>query len=148
MFHPGEGKEITLWQGYCPVHAGIDPGQILKLKKEHPLAKVVVHPECPHEVIDIADEALSTSGMCRYAGRRDVTQVIVGTETGIIHRMQKENPGKVFIPVSDHTVCPTMKMITLEKIVRSLETLSPEIKVPEDIRLKAAGAVNRMLEIC
>ncbi|MDD4874211.1 MAG: quinolinate synthase NadA [Dehalococcoidales bacterium] len=143
-----KGKKITLWPGFCPVHAGIKPGHILKLKKEYPLAKVVVHPECRPEVIEIADEVLSTGGMCRYAKLEGVTQMIVGTEIGIIHRMQKENPGKLFIPVFKQAVCPTMKMITLDKIIRSLETLSPEVKVPEDIRVKAIGAVNRMLEIC
>jgi len=134
-----KNKNFTFWPGFCPVHEGIKSETVLKLKKEFPLAKVVVHPECRPEVIELADEVLSTSGMCRYAGRKDVKQMIVVTETGIIHRMQKENPGKQFIPVSKQTICPTMKIITQEKILRSLETLSPEVKVPEEIRLKAIG---------
>ncbi len=141
------GKKYTFWPGFCPVHEGIKAETVLKLKREYPAAKVVVHPECRPEVIALADEVLSTSGMCRYASRPDVRQMIVVTETGIIHRMQKENPGKQFIPVSQHAVCRTMKSITLEKVLRSLETLTPEVKVPEDIRLKAIGAVNRMLRV-
>jgi quinolinate synthase len=85
--------------------------------------------------------------MCRYAGRPDVNQVIIVTETGIIHRLQKENPQKQFIPVSNTAICRTMKSISLEKVLHSLETLTPEVKVSEDIRLKAIGAVNRMLRI-
>jgi quinolinate synthase len=73
--------------------------------------------------------------------------MVVGTEIGIIHRLRKENPGKRFIPVSEQAICPNMKLITLEKVVRSLEEMSPEVKVPERIRLKAVAAVNRMLEV-
>jgi quinolinate synthase len=140
-------KKYTFWPGFCPVHEGIKAAAVIKLKKEYPAAKVVVHPECRPEVIALADEVLSTSGMCRYAKSPDVNQVIVVTETGIIHRLQKENPQKQFIPVSANAICRTMKSITLEKVLHSLETLTPEVKVPEDIRLKAIGAVNRMLRI-
>ncbi len=142
-----KNKKFTFWPGFCPVHAGIKPEAVLKLKKEYPRAKVVVHPECRPEVAELADEILSTSGMCRYAGLPEVTQMIVVTEIGIIHRLQKENPKKQFIPVSSAAVCPTMKLITPEKIIRSLETLTPEVKVPESIRTKAIGAVNKMLRI-
>jgi len=142
-----KNKKFTFWPGFCPVHAGIKPQAVLKLKKEYPRAKVVVHPECRPEVAELADEILSTSGMCRYAGLPEVTQMIVVTEIGIIHRLQKENPKKQFIPVSSAAVCPTMKLITPEKIIRSLETLTPEVKVPESIRTKAIGAVNKMLRI-
>ncbi len=95
------GKKMTLWPGYCPTHARILPEDIIRLKQEYPQARVVVHPECRPEVIALADEALSTSGMCRYAAREDVSELIVGTELGIIHRLEKENPGKKFIPVSE-----------------------------------------------
>jgi quinolinate synthase len=142
-----KNKKFTFWPGFCPVHAGIKPEAVLKLKKEYPRAKVVVHPECRPEVAELADEILSTSGMCRYAELPEVTQMIVVTEIGIIHRLQKENPKKQFIPVSSAAVCPTMKLITPEKIIRSLETLTPEVKVPESIRTKAIGAVNKMLRI-
>jgi quinolinate synthase len=141
------GKKMTLWPGYCPTHMRILPEDILKRKKEHPGAKVVVHPECRPEAIALADEALSTSGMVRYAARPEVKELIVGTEVELLHRLHKENPGKKFHPVSDKAICPNMKLITLEKILQSLETLTPEVKVPEDIRVKAKAAVDRMLAI-
>jgi len=142
------GKKMILWPGFCPTHAVmIRPERIRELRQEYPQAKVVVHPECTPEVIALADEVLSTGGMCRYAQRDEVREMIVGTEVGIIHRFKKENPGKRFIPVSEQAICPDMKLITLEKVLRSLEEMSPEVKVPEGIRLRAKAAVDRMLKI-
>jgi len=140
-------KQFFLWPGFCPTHARIMPQHILELKKNYPKARVVVHPECRPEVIALADEVLSTGGMCRYARREDVSQMIVGTEIGIIYRLRRENPGKLFIPVSEQAICPNMKLITLEKVLRCLEEMAPEVKVAEDIRLKAKKAVDRMLEV-
>ena len=139
-------KKMVLWPGYCPTHMRIVPKHITELRQQYPQAKVVVHPECRAEVIALADEVLSTGGMCRYARRQDVSQMIVGTEVGIIHRLRKENPGKEFIPASHLAVCPNMKLITLEKILRSLDEMTPQVKVPEETRLKAKAAVDRMLE--
>jgi quinolinate synthase len=139
------GKKMTLWPGYCPTHMRILPEDIIRRKKEHPGAKVVAHPECRPEVVALADEALSTSGMVRYAARPDVRELIVGTEVELLHRLNKENPGKKFYPASDKAVCPNMKLITLEKVLQSLETMTPEVKVPEAIRVKAKAAVDRML---
>jgi quinolinate synthase len=141
------GKEMILWPGYCPIHVKIQPEHIDQLRQKHPQAKVVVHPECRPEVIALADEVLSTSGMCRYAGQSGVREVIVGTEAGIIHRLKKENPTKKFFPVFDKAICPNMKLITLEKVLWSLENMTPEVKVPEEIRLEAKAAVDKMLEI-
>ncbi len=141
------GKKMTFWPGYCPTHTNIQPEDIIRRKQEHPQARVVVHPECRPEVIALADEAASTSGIIRYAGREDVSELIVGTESGIIHRLQKENPRKKFIPVSERAICPDMKLITLEKVLRSLETMTPQVKVPEAIRTRAKAAVDRMLAI-
>jgi quinolinate synthase len=141
------GKKMILWPGFCPTHVRIKPERIKKLKQEYPKAKVVVHPECRPEVIALADEVASTSGMCRYARRDEVREMVVGTEVGIIHRLRKENPGKRFIPVSEQAICPNMKLITLEKVLRSLEKMSPEVKVPEEIRLKAKAAVDKMLRV-
>jgi len=138
-------KKMHLWPGYCPTHVRITAADILRLRKEHPQAKVVVHPECRPEVIALADEVLSTGGMIRYARREDVPEMIVGTEIGIIHRLKKENPGKKIIPASAKAVCPNMKLITLEKVLWSLEEIKPEVKVPEEIRLKAKAAVDKML---
>jgi quinolinate synthase len=140
-------KKMVLWPGFCPTHARIMPEYIVKLRHEYPEAKVVVHPECRPDVIALADEVLSTSGMIKFARREDVQEVIVGTEMGIIYRLKKENPGKRFIPVSEQAICPNMKLITLEKVLWSLEEMAPEVKVPEKIRLKAKAAVDRMLAV-
>jgi len=140
-------KKIHLWPGYCPTHARIRAEEIIRLRKEYPQAKVVVHPECRPDVIAVADEVLSTGGIIRYARREDVPELIVGTEMGIIYRLRKENPGKRFIPVSEQAVCPNMKMITLEKVLWSLEEMTPVVKVPEKIRVKAKAAVDKMLAI-
>lgn len=141
------GKKMHLWPGYCPTHVRIQPHDIIRLKKEYPQAKVVVHPECRPEVIALADEALSTGGIIRYARREDVSELIVGTELGIIYRLRKENPGKRFIPVSEQAVCPNMKLITLEKVLWALEEMSPQVKVSEETRLRAKAAVDKMLAI-
>jgi len=140
-------KKIILWPGFCPTHMRIQPEYLTRLRQEYPQAKVVVHPECKAEVIALADEVLSTSGMCRYARREDVSTMIVGTEIGIIHRLRKENPNKKFIPVSEQAVCPRMKLITLDSVLWSLQEMTPEVRVPEEIRSRAKAAVDKMLEI-
>jgi quinolinate synthase len=140
------GKKMILWPGFCPTHVRIKPERIKELKREYPQAKVVVHPECTPEVIALADEVLGTGGMCRYAQRDEVREMIVGTELGIMHRLRKENPGKRFIPASEQAICPNMKLITLEKVLWSLEEMNPEVKVPEGIRVKAKAAVDKMLK--
>ncbi|MEE8414365.1 MAG: quinolinate synthase NadA [Dehalococcoidales bacterium] len=140
------GREMILWPGYCPTHARIQPEHIIKLKEEYPQAKVVVHPECRPEVHALADAVLSTGGIIRFARETDATEVIIGTEIGILHRLKKENPEKKFIPVSEQAVCPRMKLITLDTIIWSLENMTHQVKVPERIRLKAKAAVDKMLE--
>jgi len=140
-------KRLTFWPGFCPTHVKILPEHIIERKQAYPEARVVVHPECRPDVIALADEVLSTSGMCRYASREDVKGMIVGTEVGIIHRLKKENPGKEFIPASGKAICPDMKLITLEKVLQSLEEMTPRIIVPEEIRLKAKAAVDGMLKV-
>lgn len=139
------GREMILWPGYCPTHARIRPEDILRLKNEHPHAKVIVHPECRSEIAALADAVLSTGGMIRFARETDVQEIIIGTEIGIIHRLKKENPGKRFIPASEQAVCPRMKLITLDTILWSLESMQNIVKVPERIRIKAKRAVDRML---
>ena len=140
------GREMILWPGFCPTHARIQPADILRQKKEHPQAEVMVHPECRPEVIELADAVLSTGGMCRYARSTAAREIVVGTEVGIIYRLRKENPGKVFIPISEQAVCPNMKLITLERVLWCLEDMTPEIKVPEEIRIRAKAAVDKMLQ--
>jgi len=140
------GREMHLWPGYCPTHTRIGQEDILRRKQEYPQAKVVVHPECRPEVTGMADAVLSTSGICRYAAQPEIRELIVGTETGIIHRLQKENPDTKFIPLSERAVCPNMKLITLEKVLWSLQEMAPRVTVPEPIRVRALKAVDRMLE--
>lgn len=141
------GKKLHLWPGFCPTHARILPEHILNLKNKYPDAAVVAHPECRPEVHEMADAVLSTGGMIRYAKDPKVRQMIVATETGIIHRLQKENPGKEFIPVFPEAICPNMKKTTLEKVLWCLQDMKPAVIVPEDIRLRAKSAVERMLQV-
>ena len=141
------GKKMILWPGYCPTHTRILPQDISRRRAEHPQAKVVVHPECRPEVKALADAVLSTGGMIRFAHETDAREIIVGTEMGIIYRLQKENPEKNFIPASEQAICPRMKLTTLESVLWSLENMTHEIKVPERIRIKARRAVDKMLEI-
>lgn len=141
------GKDMILWQGFCPTHMKINREHIITLKARHPDAHVVVHPECRGEVREIADAVLSTGGICRYAREKSFKTLIVGTEVGILYRLRKENPDKTFIPASMKSVCPNMKRITLEKVLRCLQTLQPEITVPEEIRSRAYRAVDRMLSV-
>jgi len=141
------GKKMILWPGFCPTHVRIKPERMKELRQEYPQAQVVVHPECTPEVIALADEVLSTGGMCRYAQRDEVREMVVGTEIGIIHRLRKENPTKRFIPVSEQAICPDMKLITLEKVLWSLQEMNPVVKVTEGIQLRAKAAVDKMLKI-
>jgi quinolinate synthase len=141
------GRELILWPGFCPTHLRIQASDIPRLKQEYPQAKVLVHPECRPEVTELADEVLSTGGICRYARESQSAEIIVGTEIGILHRLRKENPGKRFLPASEQAVCPRMKLITLETVLWALEEEVHEVKVPEEIRVKAKSAVDRMLGI-
>ncbi|MEJ5166610.1 MAG: quinolinate synthase NadA [Thermoanaerobaculia bacterium] len=140
-------KKIYIWEGFCPTHIWIKKEDILKLKEKHKDAIVMVHPECPPDVVEIADFVLSTGGMLKKAREIEAKEFIIGTENGIIHRLKKENPSKKFYPVSRKIICPNMKRITLEKVLNSLKTLKPEIEVEENIRIKAKEAIDKMLEI-
>ncbi|MFH1905257.1 MAG: quinolinate synthase NadA [bacterium] len=140
-------RRLIFWNGYCPVHAKILPEDIARQRKTHPEAKVIVHPECTPQVIKLADEALSTSGMCAYAKLSDASEIIVGTEVGLLYRLRKENPGKKFYPLSAQAICPNMKLTTLEKALWCLEDMRYEVKVPEDIQIRAKRAVDRMLKV-
>ncbi len=140
-------KKIIPWNGYCPTHHLILPGDILLEKEEHPDALVLVHPECRPEVIALADKVLSTSGMLKYAAQSSSSEFIIGTEVGLLHRLNRENPGKKFIPATRYAVCPNMKMNTPGSIIRALERNEHVIKVPEDIRKRAKLALDRMLEV-
>ncbi|MDH7516842.1 MAG: quinolinate synthase NadA [Candidatus Thermoplasmatota archaeon] len=138
-------KKMILWPGICRTHHNITKEDILGLKKKHPGAEVLVHPECRLEVIDIADKALSTNGMVNHVRESRVKEFIIGTEKGLCYRLKKENPGKEFYPV-ESAVCPNMKKIDLEKILNSLITLEPEVKLPSDIMEEAKLPLQRMMD--
>jgi quinolinate synthase len=140
------GRELILWPGYCSPLIRIRPEDITKLKKEHPQAKIVVHLQCIPQVKALADAVSGTSGIIKFASETDANEIIVGAEVGILHRLRKENPNKTFIPASERAVCATMKLVTLEKILWSLENMEPKVIIPEEIRLKAKTAVDKMLK--
>ncbi|MBI4372367.1 MAG: quinolinate synthase NadA [Candidatus Omnitrophica bacterium] len=142
-------KNMTLWKGYCHVHVMIQAERIAELKKEHKNAELIMHPECGclTKSMQYADQILSTEGMVQYVRQSKVSEFIVATETGILHKMKKENPEKNFIPVTEQAVCHYMKLNTLEKIVLSLERMQYEIKVPKAIRDRAIKPIERMLQI-
>jgi quinolinate synthase len=141
------GREMILWNGYCPTHHRILAQDIISMKAKYPNAKVMVHPECTADVIAQADVALSTGGMIKYAKETDAKEIIVGTEIGLLWTLGKDNPDKKFYPASILSDCPNMKLNTLEKILWSLEDLVYQVTVPEDIRVKAWNAIDKMLEI-
>jgi quinolinate synthase len=141
------GKPMHLWPGFCPTHMRVLAEDILRERQLHPGALALVHPECRPETKAVADEVMSTGGMIRYARESKSKEMIIGTETGIIYRLQKENPGKTFIPATEKAVCPNMKRITLEKVLWALQEMQHRITVPEDIRVKALSAVEKMLAL-
>ncbi len=142
-------KNMTIWKGYCPSHTLIQASEINVLRKEHPDAEFLMHPECGclTKSMHLADKILSTEGMVRYVEKAPAKKFIIATETGILHRMQKDNPDKCFIPASPRSVCGYMKMNTLEKIVDSLENLRYEVKVPKELADRARLPIERMVSI-
>lgn len=140
-------KKIIPWRGFCPTHENFTPEDLVKIKGEHPDALVMVHPECQAEVIDNADEVLSTGQMVKFVEKTGAKKIIVGTETGMIHRLKIAAPGIEFIPATGFFICPNMKKINLEKLYNSLLNESPVITVNKNIREKAIKALNRMLEL-
>jgi len=140
-------RNIAYWDGYCPIHNSLTVAQVRKVQSAHPEARFLAHPECPPEVLDLADEVKSTSGMIAYARDSRHREFIIGTEVGILHPLSKANPGKRFFPADPNMVCPDMKKIGLKEILSALESLGPEVKVPEEIRVRAKGAVDRMLAV-
>ena len=141
------GTKMHFWPGYCPTHMKIGVDDIARQKERYPDAKIVVHPECRPDVIDAADEALSTGGIIRYARAYKKKTLLVGTETGILHRLGKENPEVEYVPVTERSVCPNMKRITLEKVLWALEDMQYRIVVPEPICSQARKSIEAMLEL-
>jgi quinolinate synthase len=141
------GRRLILHPGFCPTHLRLGPEQIRTAKELHPGARVMVHPECSGDVIALADVALSTSQMLRYARESDAEEFIVGTEAGLIHRLSIENPSKRFHLASPLLICPNMKLITLNSVVESMERRRYVITVPEEVRVGAVRALEKMLSV-
>ena len=147
------GRNMLLWDGACHVHEQFSVESLVELKKAHPKAKVLAHPECKNVVLMLADFVGSTQALLNYATSSQDTEFLVATESGIIHQMQKQNPNKVFIPVPpvDSTCgcndCKYMRLNSLEKLYLCLKTEQPEILVDEALRVKAVKPIERMLEL-
>lgn len=145
-------NDLVLWNGACMVHEIFSEDKILKLKEEHPGARLIAHPECESHILELADYIGSTSGLLKYTKEDSANTFIVATESGIIYQMQKANPGKVFIPAPPTNACacndcPHMKLNTLEKLYNCMKYELPEIDVPKDIIDRARKPIERMLEI-
>ncbi len=141
------GKKIHVWDGYCPTHEWLTPADVAEARANHPDAVFIAHPECRPDVVRLADVVASTSGMLRHVARADEKEFIIGTELGLIYPMQKANPDKVFHPASEKMSCRNMKKIGMEDVLKSLETMTPEVKVPEQIRIPALKAVQAMIDL-
>jgi len=140
-------KRMEWWDGFCPTHERLKPEEVIRVKERYPDAVFVCHPECRPEVIDLADHVCSTSGMYKFARETKAKTIIVGTEMGILYRLRKENPDKTFILPSKVLICPNMKLITLEDVLEALVGMDRVVKVPEDVRVPAKRALDRMLQI-
>jgi quinolinate synthase len=140
-------KAIISWNGYCYVHDHFTPSEVEAARELHPLAEVLVHPECRPEVIDLADYVYSTAGMGRHAKASKAREFIIGTETGMLYRLKKENPEKEFYPLSEKAVCQNMKKTNLEKVCLALQTLELRVTVPEEIAIRAKRSIERMLAV-
>jgi quinolinate synthase len=141
------GKTLIAWDGYCYVHHRFTPRDIQEARALHPDAEVWVHPECPLDVIDLADRVLSTGKMVFEARATHRREVVVGTEKGIIHRLAKENPSVRFYPAKETALCVHMKMTTLPKVLRALETDTHRVDVPREVADRARGAIQAMIRI-
>ena len=140
-------KRMILYPGFCPPHQRLVPRHIKLGKELHPDAVVLVHPECASEVISRADGALSTSQMIRYVKESDSRTFLIGTEEGILHRMRRESPEKTFHLLTTGLFCPDMKRTSLESVVKTMERRRNVVKVPEDVRVAAKLALDRMLAV-
>ena len=146
------GRDMVLWNGTCQVHEIFSERELVRLKVKHGDALVLAHPECDENILVHADFIGSTSALINQVNETSNKQYIIVTEPGVIHHMQKHNPGKEFIPLPTNTgcacnECPHMRLNTMEKIVSSLENMEHEIILEEDLRLRALKPINRMLEI-
>lgn len=140
-------KEIIPWDGLCITHYRVTLEDLEEAKAAHPQARVLVHPECRPEVVEAADFVGSTGAILQFARESEAEEFLIGTEMGIIHRLELENPGKKFYLLSPGLICPNMKLTTLAKIAQCLKDMRPVIRVPEEIRVRAYEALERMLKV-
>lgn len=140
-------RPMELWPGFCPTHNRILPERIAAARAAHPGAAVLVHPECLPATVALADRALSTGGMLEFVRESVETEFVIGTETGILYRMKKENPEKKFYPLEPEPICPNMKKITLEDVLFALQDLSPRIELAPETIARARIPIDRMLEV-
>lgn len=140
-------KEVIPWKGYCPVHHFLMVNEIREVQAVHPGAKFAAHPECIPEVLDMADFVGSTRQILDFVQKTDAEEFIIGTEIGIMHELRKRNPGKSFIPASDRLICRDMKKITLDDILAALRDMKHVIEVPENVRVPANQALEKMLRV-
>ena len=141
-------REMIFWDGFCPIHAQIEPAMINEARKAHPNAVVLIHPEAPRESRILCDHALSTGGMCDFVAESKNSEFVIATELGMIHTLQKANPDKKFYPLSSKLLCPDMKAITPKLILDVLEgKAGEEVTMSEDVRLKARVSLDRMMEL-
>lgn len=140
-------KTCYFWDGYCPTHERLTPDDVKVAMADYPDALFMAHPECPPEILALADHVCSTSGMYSFARESTAQQFIVGTEAGILYRLRKENPGKDFILPTTRLICPNMKLTSLEDVLKALQTMSPRVTVPEEVRIPAKVTLDRMLAV-
>jgi quinolinate synthase len=140
-------KKIIPWSGWCYVHNKFSFEELIKAKRLHPDAKVLVHPECIPEVVDLADEVFSTTGMINYVRQNPFKKFIIATEIGVIEKLRLEFPEKIFFQAPPGGTCIQMKKITLELVYASLEKNQFKVVVPENIRVRAKKALDRMLNV-
>lgn len=146
------GRKMVLWNGTCQVHETFSEKELITLQRKHPDALVLAHPECPDNILHYADYIGSTSGIIKFATESQNNEFIIATEEGIIHQLKKKNPNKAFYPLANLNgcacnQCPYMRVHTLDKVLQALESLAPQIHLPEDLRLKALRPLERMLEL-
>ncbi len=140
-------KTVLSWEGFCLVHDRYTPADVAIAKQAHPDAAVLVHPECRPEIIDLADQVASTSGIVRHVKSASGSEFIIGTEIGILHRLAKECPDKRCYPLSEKAVCVNMKKTTLAHVRDALVTTRPVITVPDETAARARNAIERMLTL-
>jgi len=140
-------KRIISWDGFCHVHDRVTVHDVQSARKVYPNAEFLAHPECRIEVLEIADHVTSTSGMLKYVKTSAVREFIVGTERGLLYRLRKENPGKLFHALREDMLCPNMKRTNLESILHALKNMEHVVTVPEEISVRAKKALDRMVAI-